>query len=84
MDIDIWVSGLEHHKKFKAVITNMNTMYTPLSLTFLKSYGLPITVSVYTVVVIMSVSTHVHIGASQLTRVSAISYSAVIIWLLER
>ena len=29
MDIDIWVSELEHSDKFKAVITNMNTMRNP-------------------------------------------------------
>ena len=28
-DIDIWVSGLEHREKFKAVIMNMNTMCKP-------------------------------------------------------
>ena len=28
-DIDIWVSCLEHCNKFKAVITNMNTMCNP-------------------------------------------------------
>ena len=28
-DIDIWVSGLEHREKFKAVIPNMNTMCSP-------------------------------------------------------
>ena len=29
-DIDIWVSGLEHHDKFKAVIKNMNTLSNPI------------------------------------------------------
>ena len=28
-DIDIWVSGIEHCNKFKAVITNINTMCKP-------------------------------------------------------
>ena len=29
-DIEIWVSGLEHRDKFKAVVSRLNYMYNPI------------------------------------------------------
>ena len=29
-DIDIWVSGLKHHDKLKAVVTKMNSLSNPI------------------------------------------------------
>ena len=29
-DIEIWVSGLEHRDKFKAVVSRINSMYNPI------------------------------------------------------
>ena len=30
MDIEIWVYGLEHHDKFKPVVTHINAMCNPI------------------------------------------------------
>ena len=41
MDIEIWVSGLEHHDKFKDAVLRNNSMYSPVQSQFLMTYGHP-------------------------------------------
>ena len=83
-EIDFLASGLEHHEKLKAVITEINPLCNPILFAIPQELCVPYyNFSVY-IIFIMSVITHGHIGVFQLTRVRATNiYSQVILRLLE-